>query len=405
MRVVRHWGAWFGAAVALAVVVGALPAAADEMWVAPGDKADHEVGSWGVTNTGAARFSFGVPADLSELTSARVVLLGKKTTSIDWHVDLSISQDGLPHDAITASGDGSAALTAGDVAEVDVTSIFPAALAAGVDVAGLAFAADKIGDVYVVGLRLGYERSNPLAGEGCDDGEVLNGYDDAGDPICVSIDSILGALDCADGEVLVGYDETAGAAICITTDSILAALDCADGEVLVRFDETSGEAVCTTVQAELAGLSCAAGEAVTGFDANGALVCTPLGGGGGGGEGGGGGGTGFSIDDVTKPEGNSGTTTFTFTVTLNPAEATTATVDFTTVDGSATAGSDYTALSGTLTFLPGQTTATVDVSVTGDTLSEGDEQFTVELSNSSGPPIADAIGIGVIVNDDLESGR
>ena len=54
-------------------------------------------------------------------------------------------------------------------------------------------------------------------------------------------------------------------------------------------------------------------------------------------------------------EGTGGTTAFKFTVTLSPASTVPATVTFATVDGTATAGSDFAAASGTLTFDPGVT--------------------------------------------------
>ena len=62
----------------------------------------------------------------------------------------------------------------------------------------------------------------------------------------------------------------------------------------------------------------------------------------------------LSINDVTVTEGNSGTTNATFTVTLDGAATGTVTVDYATANGTATAPSDYTATSGTLTFAPGE---------------------------------------------------
>jgi len=108
----------------------------------------------------------------------------------------------------------------------------------------------------------------------------------------------------------------------------------------------------------------------------------------------------LSIDDVTVAEGNAGTTAFTFTVTLSAASAQTTTVDFATVDGTALAGSDYTAASGTLTFAPGVTTQTITVLVNGDTALEPDEAFTVALSNPTNATIFDNSGTGTIDNDD-----
>jgi chitinase len=93
---------------------------------------------------------------------------------------------------------------------------------------------------------------------------------------------------------------------------------------------------------------------------------------------------GLSVNDVSMKEGRSGTSAMTFTVTLAPTNAGTVTVDYATVDGSAVAGTDYVAASGTLTFPAGTTTRTVSVLVMGDILPEGSETFTLRLSNASG---------------------
>src|SRR5438552_2317402 len=108
-----------------------------------------------------------------------------------------------------------------------------------------------------------------------------------------------------------------------------------------------------------------------------------------------------SIDDQSIAEGDTGTSTLTFNVTLSHPSADTMTVDYTTNDGTATvADGDYDAASGTVTFDPGQTTQTVDVTINGDTTHETDETFTVDLSNASNAGIADGSGIGTITNDD-----
>ena len=75
-------------------------------------------------------------------------------------------------------------------------------------------------------------------------------------------------------------------------------------------------------------------------------------------------------------------------------------MNFATADGTATAGSDYTATSGTLTFTPGTTTRNVTVSVTGDLTVEPNETFFVNLSAPAGAVIGDGQGVGTIVNDD-----
>lgn len=89
-----------------------------------------------------------------------------------------------------------------------------------------------------------------------------------------------------------------------------------------------------------------------------------------------------------------------FTVTLNRAETERLTVDYATSDVSAQAGVDYAAASGTLTFAPGETEKTVEVTVLDDSLDEGEETLTLTLSKASGAVIADATATGTIVNND-----
>lgn len=110
--------------------------------------------------------------------------------------------------------------------------------------------------------------------------------------------------------------------------------------------------------------------------------------------------TAFSVNDVTQAEGDAGTTTFTFTVTLSTASNQTVSVQYATADGSAVSSTDYAAASGTLSFAAGVTSMTITVSVNGDTTSEANETFFVNLSNASGATIADNQGVGNIWNDD-----
>ena len=112
----------------------------------------------------------------------------------------------------------------------------------------------------------------------------------------------------------------------------------------------------------------------------------------------------LTISDVTKSEGNIGSTAFDFTVTRTGGTAAMS-VDFSTADGTATAGSgDYTAFSGTLNFAAGEMTKTVEVGVHGDISFEGNETFFVNLTNPNGALIDDGQGVGTIVNDDASSG-
>ncbi|QIR79523.1 hypothetical protein FA592_11935 [Sulfurospirillum diekertiae] len=107
----------------------------------------------------------------------------------------------------------------------------------------------------------------------------------------------------------------------------------------------------------------------------------------------------LSIADASLAEGNSGTSYMNFTVTLSPSAN--ASVNYTTANGTATAGSDYITTSGTLTFTSvGTTTQTISVPILGDTVIEPDETFTVTLSNASGATISRTTATGTILNDD-----
>jgi hypothetical protein len=110
---------------------------------------------------------------------------------------------------------------------------------------------------------------------------------------------------------------------------------------------------------------------------------------------------GLSVSDATRVEGNSGTAKLNFTVSLSQAATGPVTVQYGTANGTASAGSVYTAKSGTLTFAAGQTSKTVSVAVLGDTAVEANETLTLNLSGVSGATIADGSGTGTITNDDV----
>jgi hypothetical protein len=106
-----------------------------------------------------------------------------------------------------------------------------------------------------------------------------------------------------------------------------------------------------------------------------------------------------SIDDVTVTEGNIGTTSAMFTLTLSYAYGTPITVHYQTADGSASAGSDYTAASADVTFAPGETSIIIPIAVTPDRTPESTETFVVNLS-SSDAIIGDGQGLGAILDDE-----
>ncbi|MCI0464690.1 MAG: hypothetical protein L0Z62_47815 [Gemmataceae bacterium] len=109
----------------------------------------------------------------------------------------------------------------------------------------------------------------------------------------------------------------------------------------------------------------------------------------------------ISINDVSIKEGNAGTQTATFTVSLSGPSDQTVTVNYATADGTATtADNDYLAAGDTLTFLPGQTSKTISITVNGDTAIEPNENFFVNLSGETNATLADAQGTGTILDDD-----
>src|SRR5262249_14717481 len=95
------------------------------------------------------------------------------------------------------------------------------------------------------------------------------------------------------------------------------------------------------------------------------------------------------VDDPTVTEGDAGGSTALFTVRLQAARDHEVRVDYATSNGTAQSGVDYLPASGTLTFAPGQTSATVPVTVIGDRLDEANETVLLNLSNATGALLAD----------------
>ena len=110
----------------------------------------------------------------------------------------------------------------------------------------------------------------------------------------------------------------------------------------------------------------------------------------------------LSIDSPRVAEGDDGSMSLTWTVTLSAASGLAVTVDYADAGtGTATPGTDYTAITGgTLTFAAGTTSQTFNVSVTGDVLDEADETVVVTLSNAGNATIGTAMGTGAITDDD-----
>ena len=104
----------------------------------------------------------------------------------------------------------------------------------------------------------------------------------------------------------------------------------------------------------------------------------------------------LSVADAEATEGEDDA--MEFLVTLDPAASDAVTVDYATADGTATAGEDYAATSGTLTFAAGDTTKTISVPIVDDTVDDGGETLTLTLGNASGADLGDAEATGTIRN-------
>ena len=108
----------------------------------------------------------------------------------------------------------------------------------------------------------------------------------------------------------------------------------------------------------------------------------------------------MAVTDAQATEGADAT--LDFVVTLAAAAPAAVTVDYATRNGTATAGDDYVAASGTLRFEPGETEKTVAVVIIDDDEEDAGETFTLVLRNAVGAQLADAEAEGTILNHEPE---
>jgi acetyl esterase/lipase len=108
----------------------------------------------------------------------------------------------------------------------------------------------------------------------------------------------------------------------------------------------------------------------------------------------------FSVSDPIVTEGDGGVANAKFVVRLSVPLSSPASVSYTTLAGSAQFDSDFTGVSGALTFAPGETSKEVLVPVIGDRVAEPNETFFLRISDAIGAPISRAQGKATIVNDD-----
>jgi Calx-beta domain len=105
----------------------------------------------------------------------------------------------------------------------------------------------------------------------------------------------------------------------------------------------------------------------------------------------------MSVADVIVGEAASSAT---FDVSLTNPSSSTVTVDYATADSTALAGEDYTATTGTISFAPGDTAATIPVPVTSDAIDEPTQTFDVTLTNPNNATIGDGSATASILDDD-----
>ena len=111
----------------------------------------------------------------------------------------------------------------------------------------------------------------------------------------------------------------------------------------------------------------------------------------------------LSVNDLIVTEGNSGSVFAAFGVSLSATNAQTVSVSYTTSNGTATAGIDYVAKSGLLTFVPGETLKPITVTIKGDTMAEATETLFVNLTNPTNAILSQGTGVASILNDDSRS--
>jgi large repetitive protein len=108
----------------------------------------------------------------------------------------------------------------------------------------------------------------------------------------------------------------------------------------------------------------------------------------------------LTIANASVTEGNGSTRRITFTLTLSKASGQSASVRYATANGTAVAGSDYSAVSGTLVFAAGTVSRTVVVDILGDNIREPNETFVLNVSLPVNVTLAVTQATGTILNND-----
>jgi len=142
----------------LLLQISATSALANEIWVAPSEP-ETTYGNWGVTNSGDAHFSFGVPDNMSSFTSAKIVIISSKHLNFKYVVNITVASSGQSYkNGAESELNNQDNATAKELYEIDVSSIIPSTLVPGQDHISIYFSPHP-GDlpyIRVVGLRFAY---------------------------------------------------------------------------------------------------------------------------------------------------------------------------------------------------------------------------------------------------------
>jgi hypothetical protein len=112
----------------------------------------------------------------------------------------------------------------------------------------------------------------------------------------------------------------------------------------------------------------------------------------------------LAVSDATAVEGTTTAGSLGFVVTLSAASGYVVQVNYATAAGTASAGTDFVAAAGTLTFAPGVTAQALPVALVADGLAESTETLQVTLTTAQNAVIADGLGAGTIADDDAPTG-
>ena len=103
----------------------------------------------------------------------------------------------------------------------------------------------------------------------------------------------------------------------------------------------------------------------------------------------------------TIVEGNSNPQNVTYTVTLSRSDTRVITVNYATANGTATAGSDYTSRTGTLTFNSGVTSQSINIPILNDSINEANETFTLTLTSPTNANLGTRTSVTTTISDTL----